>query len=199
MHAAAAAEAAGRVRKVLEAHRETVPESPGLSMAALAEASGLGEGIAGGVVERLTTEGQVVRSGGYVALLTHEVTVSGEDREVFDSVEALFCEGGFKPPSVDGVIERTGFEAARVKKAVGSFLEQGILVRVGEGLFFHRNAVAEAEKRLREHIRPEGRLESVKFKHLLDTTRKYAIPLLDYFDNANVAVRVGYTRYLKGQ
>ena len=197
MHAAAAAEAAGRVRKALETHHETAPESPGLSPAAVADAAGLDQTVAGGVVERLTAEGDIARSGEYVALSTHEITVSGEDREVFEGVEALFREGGFKPPSVDGVIERTGFDAARVKKAVGSFLERGILVRVGEGLFFHRDAVAEAEKRLREYIRREGRLESVKFKYLLDTTRKYAIPLLDYFDNANVTVRVGYTRYLK--
>jgi hypothetical protein len=37
----------------------------------------------------------------------------------------------------------------------------------------------------------------VKFKYLLDTTRKFAIPLLDYFDRIGVTRRVGYTRYLK--
>jgi len=31
-------------------------------------------------------------------------------------------------------------------------------------------------------IEREGRLESVRFKYLLDTTRKYALPLLDHFD-----------------
>ena len=38
------------------------------------------------------------------------------------------------------------------------------------------------------HLRKEGQLESVKFKYLLDTSRKFAIPLLDYFD------RIGVTR-----
>jgi hypothetical protein len=37
----------------------------------------------------------------------------------------------------------------------------------------------------------------VKFKYLVDTTRKYAIPLLDYFDKIGVTRRVGYTRLLK--
>ena len=46
-------------------------------------------------------------------------------------------------------------------------------------------------------IKKEGGLESVKFKYLLDTTRKFAIPLLDYFDRTGVTRRVGYTRHLK--
>ena len=199
MHADGADEAAARIRAALAAHHEGASESPGLSMEALAEASGLSAPVVAGSLSRLVERGEVKQSGGRFALSTHEVTVSGEDREVFERVETLLREGGFHPPSIDEVIAGTGFEAARVKKAVGSFIERGILVRVAEGLFFHREALAEAQGRLVDHIRREGKLESVKFKYLLDTTRKYAIPLLDYFDNANVTVRVGYTRYLKGE
>jgi len=62
---------------------------------------------------------------------------------------------------------------------------------------FHRDAVERAGQALRSHIEREGRLESVEFKYLLDTTRKFAIPLLDYFDRVGVIRRVGNTRYLK--
>ena len=47
------------------------------------------------------------------------------------------------------------------------------------------------------YIQKEGKLESVQFKYLLDTTRKFAIPLLDYFDRVGVTRRLGNTRYLK--
>jgi len=68
---------------------------------------------------------------------------------------------------------------------------------VGEGLLFHCVAVERAREVLIEHLRKEGRLESVDFKYLLDTTRKFAIPLLDYFDRVGILRRVGNTRYLK--
>ncbi len=42
----------------------------------------------------------------------------------------------------------------------------------------------------------DRRLESVRFKCLLDTSRKFAIPLLDHFDRVGVTRRVGNTRYL---
>ena len=50
-----------------------------------------------------------------------------------------------------------------------------------------------------EHIEKEGRLESVQFKYLVDTTRKFALPLLDYFDRVGLLRRVGNTRYLRAK
>ena len=40
-----------------------------------------------------------------------------------------------------------------------------------------------------------GRLESVQFKYLLDTTRKFALPMLDYLDRLGATRRVVNTRY----
>jgi hypothetical protein len=37
----------------------------------------------------------------------------------------------------------------------------------------------------------------VQFKYLLDTTRKFAIPLLDYMDKLGLTRRVGNTRFPK--
>jgi selenocysteine-specific elongation factor len=62
---------------------------------------------------------------------------------------------------------------------------------------FHADAVARARQLLIDHILKEGRLESVQFKYLLDTTRKFALPLLDYFDRVGFLRREGNTRYLK--
>lgn len=61
----------------------------------------------------------------------------------------------------------------------------------------NREAVARARAILVEHIRRQGGLESVKFKSLLDTSRKFAIPLLDYFDRIGLTRQVNHTRYLR--
>ena len=91
----------------------------------------------------------------------------------------------------------TGQSADKVAWAMRILTERERLVKVAEGLLFHADAVNLARTRLEEHIRKEGKLESVKFKYLLDTSRKYAIPLLDYFDVIGVTRRAGHTRYLK--
>jgi selenocysteine-specific elongation factor len=62
-------------------------------------------------------------------------------------------------------------------------------------MWFHREAVQRAREILVAHFQKEGRLESVQFKYLLNTTRKYALPLLDYLDRLGATRRVGNTRY----
>ncbi len=68
-----------------------------------------------------------------------------------------------------------------------------------DSMLFHSEAIEQARQILVSFINKEGQLESVKFKYLLDTTRKFAIPLLDYFDRVGVTRREGYTRYLKSR
>lgn len=75
--------------------------------------------------------------------------------------------------------------------------ERKRLVQVDQGMVFHCEAVDRARGILVDYIQKEGKLESVRFKYLLDTTRKYALPLLDYFDRVGLLRREGNTRYLK--
>jgi len=78
-----------------------------------------------------------------------------------------------------------------------TLVAQERLIEIEKGLFFHRDAVEQARSKIIRFIEEQGKLESVKFKYILDTTRKFAIPLLDYFDHIGLTYRDGYTRHLK--
>ncbi len=113
------------------------------------------------------------------------------------TVESLFKTRPFKPPKFDEVINAAAAKPEDVQKTLKMLIEQEILVRIDNDLLFHREAVEQAREMLTTYIQNEGGLESVKFKYLLETTRKFAIPLLDYFDRIGVTRRVGYTRHLR--
>jgi len=73
----------------------------------------------------------------------------------------------------------------------------GRLVEAPDRVVFHSDAIGEAAAKVVEHIEKNGRLDSVDFKYLVGTTRKYALPLLDYLDAIGVTRREGNTRYLR--
>ena len=58
-------------------------------------------------------------------------------------------------------------------------------------------AAPEAKKRLLESISRTGFLASSAFKDELGTSRKYAIPLLEHFDEIGLTVREGDGRVLR--
>jgi len=150
-----------------------------------------------GLIERMQSAGRLVERKGCLALPEHREQFNDAEAKLLHDVESAFKSQLFNPPGPDELAAALRAAPAQVQKALRILIEQQRLVRVDRDLLFHAEAVATARERLVSHIRENGGLESVKFKYLLDTTRKYAIPLLDYFDKIGLTRRVGYTRHLK--
>jgi len=175
------------------------PESPGLSSEQLHEASRLKKDVFDGLLKMLISQGKLVERKHRLALPEHQETFSDDEQKLLHSIESLFKTRPFNPPKLDEVAKGIVAKPEDVQKALKILIEQEQLVRVDKDLLFHREAIERAHEALVTYITEQGGLESVKFKYLLDTTRKFAIPLLDYFDQIGVTRRAGYTRYLKSR
>jgi len=197
MHRDTAAEACGHVLQVVGDYHRRAPESPGIAFEQLRQDIGWDREVVEGVVALLKSDGRLEERNQRLALAGHRPTLADQDAKCAETIEALFRQQAFCPPSSEEIAQKTGIAPATVEKTLRILREHQRLVPVGEGFLFHSEAVARARQLLIEHIGKEGRLESVDFKYLLDTTRKYALPLLDYFDRVGLLRRVGNTRYLK--
>jgi selenocysteine-specific elongation factor len=63
---------------------------------------------------------------------------------------------------------------------------------------FHRENVAKAEAVLMQFLREHREVTPIQFKDLVGVSRKFAIPLLEYFDNQKLTIRIGDKRVLRG-
>ncbi len=197
IHCDTAREAGDRLLEMVGDFHRRSPESPGMAVEGLREASGMDKTVLDGLIDLLKAEGRLTEWKGRLAVPEHRPTFQQEDAKCVEAVESVFRRQAFRPPSAEELVEETGHAREAVDKAIGILQEHQRLVHVAPGLRFHQEAVAEAREILVAHLRQEGRLESVRFKYLLDTTRKYALPLLDYFDRVGLLRRDGKTRYLK--
>lgn len=197
IHAETARTAGERVlEKVGEYHRQS-PESPGATFEELRTSIGFSKEVLEGLTGLLKGQGRLVQRNQRWALPAHRETLAGADQKLFEAIDAMFRGRPFNPPEEDEVVAGTGATRADVRRVTKILLEHERLVRVPEELLFHREAVEKARAILVGELKSAGRLESVRWKYLLDTTRKYAIPLLDYFDRIGVTRRLNNTRYLR--
>ncbi len=150
-----------------------------------------------GLVGRLLAEGKLADRKGFLAIPEHREQFNNAEQQLLQSVETLFRSHPFDPPGAQEIADQMRVAPPQVQRVLRILTEQQELIRVDQDLLFHTEAVATAKERLVSYIQQNGGLESVKFKYLLDTSRKFAIPLLDYFDKIGVTRRVGYTRHLK--
>ncbi len=74
--------------------------------------------------------------------------------------------------------------------------EKGIIVNIDEDLFFHRNALASAKELISGYIESKGSITPGQARDLLGSSRKFVIPLLEYFDAQGITVRNGNKREL---
>lgn len=73
----------------------------------------------------------------------------------------------------------------------------GDLVGLNSDLYLHRETMEDVKRRLEPAFRERGGLTVSEIRELLETSRKYAVPLCEYFDSSGYTVREGDVRKLK--
>lgn len=186
-----------RILEIINDYHQAKPESPGISLEQLYESSKLGKDVFDGIVSLLISKSKIIERKHRFALAGYEERFSDREQELIQKVESLYKIRLFSPPDFGELAEFTGTSSEEVSRLVRILIEQERIVRIDKDLIFHHGTVEEARRILVKYINENGGLESVKFKYLLNTTRKFAIPLLDYFDKIGLTRRKGYTRYLR--
>jgi selenocysteine-specific elongation factor len=199
MHHAMAAQGEQLLVKVVEEFHRASPESPGLPVEQAQEKSGLPKVAFDGLLAQMLKDGRLVERNRRLALSGHREAVKDEDVQLLVKIEGVFTARLFNPPSPEEAVEVIKVPRDKVDRAIKMLIERERLVRLPEGLIFHRQAIDRAREITLDFFREKERLESVDFKYLLNTTRKYAIQLLDHMDRIGVTQRIGNTRYLKPQ
>jgi len=91
-----------------------------------------------------------------------------------------------------------GLAQPRVAALLEGPLREGTVVKVTDDLYFHQGALAELRTRLLAHLTEHGEITTQAFKQLVGQSRKFVIPLSEYFDREKVTLRVGERRVARG-
>ena len=132
-----------------------------------------------------------------VKLSAHTVTLSAERQASMDVLEQAFLQAHYHPPSVDEVLQAHKLTHADDRELLQVLVDQDKLVRLKADLFYHREVLDSIERHLRTHLEEKGDISAGEFRDLLQISRKYAIPLLEHFDNQRLTVRMGDKRMLR--
>jgi len=76
-------------------------------------------------------------------------------------------------------------------------VKEGILIKVKEDLYFHSQVIEDLKNRLVAFLKERGEINTPQFKDMTGVSRKYTIPLVEYFDRSQLTVRVGDSRVLR--
>lgn len=148
----------------------------------------LEQDLASSVLEHLEASGEIAREGNVVRLGTHRISLGPREEEARRLMEAV--EGAEPTPPDIGQLEEAGFS----RELVAAACSTGRLVSVGKDLVFTPAFVERAEAVARAEAGAPDGLTVSRFREMLGTTRKYALPLLERLDGMGITRRVGDVR-----
>lgn len=187
----------GRVLETCNEGQRREPWSVGMTSLALSRALGIAEPLLVRLLGSFVAEGRLLHRDGYYCTLDHEPSFTPEQRAFFDYLVPLDDEQPLLPIPFAGA-------AAAVKlsklpgaaKAFDTLLSRGALVKVGDDLY-RGTQIAQIRARVEALFKERDRMTASEFRDLLGTSRKYAVPMLEWLDGHGITIRNGDYRVLR--
>ena len=135
----------------------------------------------------LGQEGTLVEEGSVVRLPEHSRILSAKQNAEVERYLAVLEAQPFSPPT----------EVDISSELVSGLVDEGRVVRVNQDVVFTAGAYQEMRERIVGEIRSAGKINVGKVRDMFNTSRKYALALMEYLDQQRVTRRVGDDRVLR--
>lgn len=123
--------------------------------------------------------------------------LSPQQAALADTIEQTYRERAFTSPRVDELPAIAGAPEPVLRPIVDYLLQCGTLVRVDPKVILHRDTLARSREELLGWFAEHGAIEVGQFRNLVGTTRKFAVPVLEYWDAKGLTRRTGNERVLR--
>ena len=185
--------------QILEAYHKAHPLKTGMSKEAFKSnlPDILGLRAFNVLLEGLTKSNKVVQEKDIIHLSGHRVALEADQKDIRHKIERAYLESGLQPPYFKELVASMGENPSRVADVLGHMLQEGILVKIKEGLYFHKDVIETLKAKLVSFLTANNQITTPQLKEVTGVTRKYMIPLIEYFDAIKVTIRVGDVRKLR--
>jgi selenocysteine-specific elongation factor len=144
------------------------------------------------VLNDLVREKVITVNGDNLDIPGRSKTLGGAEGELARAIEARFRDAGLQTPAVSEIIKSINQKPKVIEGVISFLVKQGTIVRIGEGVYLHRDVVVEAKAKM--STRRGETIDVAAFKDFFGLSRKVAIPLLELFDREGVTKRQGDSR-----
>jgi selenocysteine-specific elongation factor len=142
------------------------------------------------------SEGRVTTDQTSVRRADFQVELNPRQQALLERVAAIYRDAKFNVPSLEEVSEDVGAPPDAIAAMIRVGQDQGLFAKIAEGLYYHRDTLDEAKRIVREQIGTAGSITVSQFRDITGSSRKYALPVMEYFDAVKFTRRRGDERIL---
>lgn len=131
-----------------------------------------------------------------VRTTSFSVALSNTDAGIKDKILEILGKEGFQAPLKSELARQLSIKEKELNDLLTLLTRDGSLVRINDSLYITRSGYDTMITLLRRFYAGKSEMSIAEFRDLLGTTRKYALPLIEYLDSKKITLRVGDQRKL---
>jgi selenocysteine-specific elongation factor len=123
----------------------------------------------------------------------------GKDQELYkDKIVEAIKKGGSQPPVREEIPALFGITDRDAKDLLRLLADEGRVVRINDSLYLDKAVLDAIKADLMRFLQQKKEIIVAEFRDLAKTSRKFAVPILEYLDSQKLTQRVGDKRVLRG-
>jgi len=186
-----------RCRTAVAAHHEAHPTDAVVGLASVASQlpNRVPEEAVRGALDTAAERGVLEAVGSGVRAPGHDAHVA--DPELASRVLSLLEAAELAPENLDTLASALSVDVAKLRPVADYLVQQGQLVRVTSGLYFARKPVDALREQVVSYLAEHAEIDPTAYKGLTGQTRKFTVPLMEFFDAEKLTRRRGNVRVLR--
>jgi selenocysteine-specific elongation factor len=143
-----------------------------------------------GAMKEIITEKETAR------LATFKVALSQLDETLKAKIMELLEKSGFQPLTKEELIQSLKIDQRILTDILKLMAKESSLVRINDSMYITLNHYKKMMETLKNFFIKKPEMTVAEFRDLLNTSRKYALPFLEYLDSNKITLRVEDVRKL---
>jgi len=154
------------------------------------------EQIGNWILDTLKNNRKIKIQGDRISLYDFQPELTDKQEETLNKLENEFLKGGFSPPGYEKLLSKISIPENELQELIILLSNQKKILILGKNTIFHKDIIDKGEKLIEEFLKKKGVATVSELKNILGTSRKWAIPLLNYYDQIGLTIRDGDLRRL---
>ncbi|GBE40549.1 selenocysteine-specific elongation factor [bacterium BMS3Bbin09] len=137
---------------------------------------------------------EVVIEKDILKLNSFSISLSADKKTLKEDILKILEKAGFQPPSRDELAKSVSIKPHEATELLKIMAAEKTLVRINDSLYISMNNHKKMMDHLSDFFSGSPEMAVAEFRDMLGTSRKFAIPFLEYLDSNKITLRVGEVR-----
>ncbi len=149
------------------------------------------------LVGKMVKEGLVVQENEIIRLPEFTISLAVDEKEVKNKILKIYADAGLQPPFFRNICQDLNLKKNTGMAVIHLLMEEKTVVKVKDDLYFHASHLGSFQEKLVAHLQEHESITPAELKELSGVSRKFLIPIMEYFDSIRLTMRVGNDRKLR--